>query len=301
MSQYVSTPTKAFAAGAAIAQHLRVKLSSGVLAAAGDSDIEIGTMFEAALAANEVVPVLLRTAQGTRKMVASGAITGGNPAYAAAGGKVAATGTVYCGTALETTATDGDVLEVLPGPNSDLSAATTGTNAVAFAVDADAATPKIALSGQAAGTGNYTTTLKPETALSGNNAIIVPEADGDTLAAVALAQTLLAKTLGAGTSLVVAAITAAGTNQATAAALTGVVNTATGDGTVGVKLPAAAAGLIVLVYNLHANLGLLVFPNTDDDINDGTADAAVTIEGKTLAIFVAVDATTWAAIYTANT
>jgi len=36
------------------------------------------------------------------------------------------------------------------------------------------------------------------------------------------------------------------------------------------------------------------------DINDGTGDAAVTIEGKTLAIFECVDGTTWAAIYTAN-
>jgi hypothetical protein len=67
--------------------------------------------------------VRLRTAEGTVKMVASGAITAGNPAYAAAGGKIAATGTVVVGPALEASANDGDVIEVLRGPNTDLSAA----------------------------------------------------------------------------------------------------------------------------------------------------------------------------------
>jgi len=43
-----------------------------------------------------------------------------------------------------------------------------------------------------------------------------------------------------------------------------------------------------------------VYPHSGGDINDGTGDAAVTIEGKTLAIFECVDGTTWAAIYTAN-
>jgi hypothetical protein len=37
--------------------------------------------------------------------------------------------------------------------------------------------------------------LKPEATLSGDNAIIVPEADGDVLCAIALAQTLTNKTL----------------------------------------------------------------------------------------------------------
>jgi hypothetical protein len=300
MSQFVETPTRTFTAGAAIAQHLRVKLSSGKLAVAGASDVELGTTEYASFADLDVVSVRLRTAEGTAKMTASEAITSGNPVYAAAGGKVASTGTVYVGTALEAATADGDVIEVLRGPNTDITAAITGTTAVGFLVDSDATTPKIKLLGQAAGTGNYTTTLKPEATLSGDNAIIVPEADGDTLAAVALAQTLLAKTLGSGTGFSVAAITAAGTVQGDAAALTGVVNTATGDGTVGVVLPTAAAGLFVAVYNLHATAGLKVYPATGDDINDGTTNAAVTIEGKTLALFFAVDATTWAAIYTVN-
>jgi hypothetical protein len=301
MSQYIEGPVRTFIAGTTLSQHARVKLSGGYLAVCGASDVGIGTVEADVVTAYDGVGVRLHSAQGTRKMIASGAITAGNPCYAAASGKIASSGTVYCGIALETSANDGDIIEVLPVPNTDLSTAIAGSSNVSFEVDNDSETPKIALSGQAAGSGDYTTTLKPESTLSADNAIIVPEADGDTLAAVALAQTLLAKTLGAGCGLTTAAITAAGTGQGDAADLTALLNTATGNGTVGVKLPTAVAGLLVCVYNLAATDGLKVYPNTSDDINDGSANAAVTIEGKTLAIFLAVDATTWAAIYTANT
>ncbi len=113
MSQYVETACKTLTAGAAIAQHLRVVLSSGVLAAAGASSKMLGTMEIASLAASDVVPVRLRTAQGTRKMVASEAITAGNNVYAAASGKVAADGSVVEGVALEAATADGDVIEVM--------------------------------------------------------------------------------------------------------------------------------------------------------------------------------------------
>ena len=97
------------------------------------------------------------------------------------------------------------------------------------------------------------------------------------------------------------AVTAAGTVQGDAATLTrGALNYATGDGTVGVILPTGIAGARVEVYNLHATSGLKVYPHSGGDINDGTQNAAVTIEGKTLALFHCVDGTTWAAIYTAN-
>ena len=98
------------------------------------------------------------------------------------------------------------------------------------------------------------------------------------------------------------AVAAAGSTQADAAALPEgalhVVSAA--DGTKGVVLPAAVAGAVCRVYNTHASNGLKVWPASGDDINDGTGDAAVTIEGKTLAYFEAADATTWAAIFTAN-
>lgn len=97
-------------------------------------------------------------------------------------------------------------------------------------------------------------------------------------------------------------VAAAGSAQGSAASLTGgVLNTVSGaDGTKGVVLPSAAAGSLVRVYNEHASNGLKIWPASGDDINDGTQDASITIEGKTLAIFEAIDATTWAAIFTAN-
>lgn len=99
----------------------------------------------------------------------------------------------------------------------------------------------------------------------------------------------------------VATVAAAGSAQGDAAALSEGYNTVSAaDGTKGVVLPTAVLGKKVWVYNEHASNGLKVYPNTSDDINDGTVNVAVTIEGKTLASFVALDATTWASMFTAN-
>lgn len=199
MSKYVEAPTMAVTAAGAIAKNLRVKFSAAgdpiVVTTAGSTDVELGTLDEAILAANEPRAMRMRTAEGTVKMVAAGTITAGNPVYAAASGKVASSGTVLVGTALDEATANNDVIEVLRRAETSDSAASGGTTAAAFEIDTDSSTPKIALAAQTGGTGDYTTTLKPETTLSADNAIIVPEADGDTLAAVALAQTLTNKTL----------------------------------------------------------------------------------------------------------
>ena len=92
----------------------------------------------------------------------------------------------------------------------------------------------------------------------------------------------------------------AGTVQANAAVITQRITTSTGDDTAGVVLPTAVAGDEYYVYNLAATAGLKVYPAANDDINDGTTNAAIVIEGKTFAHFIALDTTTWAAIYTAN-
>ena len=197
MSQYVTTGERQFTAAAARSANLRVYSSSGTLTTAGVSNQSIGVQPTASLAATDKIKVRLRTAPGTDKMVAAGAITEGNTVYAAASGKVDATGTIVEGIALEASATDGDVIEVMPTPNTDISAATTGTTAVGFEVDSDSATPKIKLMGVAGGSGDYTTTIVPEATLSADNSITCPEADGDVLAAAALAQTLTNKTLAA--------------------------------------------------------------------------------------------------------
>lgn len=114
MSQYVETPTKAETAAAAIAQHLRVK-TPGALVVATASDLELGTMDSPATAAGPCT-VRLRTAQGTCKMVANAAITSGASVYAAAAGKIAPSGSILLGIALEAATADGDVIEVLRSP-----------------------------------------------------------------------------------------------------------------------------------------------------------------------------------------
>jgi len=121
--QYVTTPTKSFLNGAtAIDKYLRVKVSSSVLAAAGATDAEIGVT-SARVEASEHGSVILRTAQGTCPMVASGAVSAWAAVYTAASGKVSATeasGAYQIGVAMEAATADGDIIEVLRDAHVDL-------------------------------------------------------------------------------------------------------------------------------------------------------------------------------------
>jgi len=118
MSQYVEGPTKTFAAGAALAVHTRVKIDSGVLAAAGagadDDTLEIGTLVQASFASGDVVAVRLRNAPGTCKMVAAGDFAAGVAVYGAAAGTIDedVSGNPI-GIAMEASGAAGDVVEVL--------------------------------------------------------------------------------------------------------------------------------------------------------------------------------------------
>lgn len=174
MSQLVETPTKSFASGAALAIYRRVKLAAGVLQYASSTEQEIGTLESATFADANLasgysnVSVRLRTAQGTAKMVAGDAITAGNPVYAAANGKIASSGTILLGIALEASTTDGDIIEVLRRQETSDSAAAGGTTAAAFLVDSDSTAPKIELAAQTGGTGDYKATIKPPATLTGN-------------------------------------------------------------------------------------------------------------------------------------
>jgi hypothetical protein len=111
MAQYFETPVIPETAAGAIAAHLRVK-TSGALVVAGATDVELGTMDSPCVAAG-TCSVRLRNAQGTQKMVASEAITLNATVYAAANGKVAASGTIVVGTARSAASADNDVIEVL--------------------------------------------------------------------------------------------------------------------------------------------------------------------------------------------
>lgn len=98
----------------------------------------------------------------------------------------------------------------------------------------------------------------------------------------------------------VAAVAAAGTNDTNATAISdyGVVHATGADGTKGVKLPAAAAGKVVIIKNSDAaNAILKVYPGTGDKINSGTATTgSLNMAAKTATVLVAIDATDWFSI-----
>lgn len=56
-----------------------------------------------------------------------------------------------------------------------------------------------------------------------------------------------------------------------------------------------------MVYSATATNGLKIYPPSGGSINGGSTSAAITIEGKTLALLIALDtAGNYAAIYTVN-
>ena len=112
-------------AGEAIEPYRRVTLSGGKLVKAGLTDRELGTIEEAAFADGDLRAVRLRTAQGTCKMVAAGAIAVGDLVYTSGFGRVSATATAtsyLLGTALEAASIAGDVIEVLRNSHGDTAA-----------------------------------------------------------------------------------------------------------------------------------------------------------------------------------
>jgi hypothetical protein len=118
--QYTDHPTKSFQVGAAIAQDLRVKLTAGKLAVAGDTDSDLGTLLEEAFAADEWKTVCLKNKQGTTRMVAGEAITAHAAVYGFAGGKVGATVNAnYLGVAMEAASGNNSVIEVLRQVEAD--------------------------------------------------------------------------------------------------------------------------------------------------------------------------------------
>ena len=112
-NQYEVTGCRTFTnGGTAIARGLRVKLSSGVLALAGD-EASIGVTINR-IEANEAGVVRLHNAQGTATMTAAGSFAVGATMYYAAGGKCDDSGTTTFGIALSASSGDGDLVEVLP-------------------------------------------------------------------------------------------------------------------------------------------------------------------------------------------
>jgi hypothetical protein len=99
------------------------------------------------------------------------------------------------------------------------------------------------------------------------------------------------------------ALAPAGSASTDATAITKMFSVVTGaDGTKGVIMPVpSVAAAQYLVYSATATNGLKIYPPAGCSINGGSTDAAITIEGKTLAMLVALDTTgNYAAIFTAN-
>ena len=90
-----------------------------------------------------------------------------------------------------------------------------------------------------------------------------------------------------------ASITASGTTQGAATALTETINiVTTSTANHGVKLKTAAEGLKVEVYNATANK-IIVYPNTSDKIDGGSANVGKPLAPNCSMILVCKDATNW--------
>lgn len=113
MASSVDSNQRTFTAGGAVAVHLRVKTPTAI-AAAGALDCDLGTLVTATATSGDDASVRLRSAAGTTKMVASGAITRGVAVFGAAAGKITSTPNINpIGIALEAATADGNVIEVL--------------------------------------------------------------------------------------------------------------------------------------------------------------------------------------------
>lgn len=101
----------------------------------------------------------------------------------------------------------------------------------------------------------------------------------------------------------VASVTAGTTQtQAGATALTGAVNlVTTGNASDGVVLSSeAVAGDVVYVVNL-SNAVLKVYPSSAGKINNGSANAAISMRANTTAVFVNSGSDNWGAVYDTDT
>lgn len=282
MSQASDSPTKTFTAGAAIPLYLRVYLSAGKLAKAGTGNVGIGTMATPAFADLDVCSVRLKTAQGTHKMVASEAISAGSACYAGANGKVAATGTIYEGIALEAAGADGDVIEVMSMPNTDVSSAITGTTAATFVADSDVGKPRVAIGSQTGGTGDYVAQIKPPATLTADRVFTLAGDAAATIANIAGAQTFTDKTLSTGTldlrdTVTLTPNSSAGAGNSLTAGYTQVtVTTVTNDANDFIVLPAiASVGIghqIRISCNAGGNFEMRTPASSNTKINDVDAD-----------------------------
>lgn len=207
-----------FPNNSALAEGTRVLMSAGYLVAASGSQDELGTIEQRVLATDTVATVLPINAPGVRHMIAAGAINALATVYAAAAGKIDATGTLLRGMSMEAASGAGSVIRVMFANGASLGSQTLGVAS--------------------------------------------------------------------------ATVAAAGTVQGDAAAITTGFTLVTGATNAGVLLPAAVAGLVVIIKNNVAG-NMKVWPATGDGINAVAVNSAYTMATLTSAVFTAYDGTTW--------
>ena len=117
MSQNRESPVGDYPSNSALGAHLRVKVASGYLALCGADEVGVGTLDVHTLSTDSRGSVREWGAPGTRKCVASEAISQYAEVYGAAAGKVSDTKSQnFIGIALEEASADGNVIEVLEIP-----------------------------------------------------------------------------------------------------------------------------------------------------------------------------------------
>lgn len=121
----------------------------------------------------------------------------------------------------------------------------------------------------------------PNLASANNGAVVVPSVTVFPVETIAAAGSVIGNAVAIGSNVGVSIVTGA-------------------DDAKGAILPTAQPGKVICVYNNTATKGLPVYPPVNGTLNDGSANAALTLEGKTLAIFVATNSVNWAASYVAN-
>lgn len=138
VTQFPSLPNNS-----ALAEGTRVKMTAGFLVAASSSEDELGTIEQRVLATDPVASVTPINWAGVRHMIAAGAVTQYAAVYAAASGKIDASGTLLRGVALEAASGSGSVIKVLFANGASLGSQTlivaSATVAAAGTVQGDAA------------------------------------------------------------------------------------------------------------------------------------------------------------------
>ena len=279
--------------------YLRVKNDPTYgIALAGAAENEIGVLVNgfiaAGLGSSKKAALACPAFPGPIKHVAAGPIGQFAAVYAAANGKIDASGTLWKGFALDAATAAGDVIRVVRDwtQATNPAAAATGTTSKTFAVGSGNTGPTLAVSVDTS-TGQYTETLQVPTL--GAAATVTLPAVTSTLATLAGTESLTNKTISvAKVAVENTPVAATGADLAGAAAI-GVQDTVTissDSAAKGVKLLTGVAGQRRRLINTSATACLL-YPAAGGTLSGLAAGTPVTIAAKHVVTCDCMAADTW--------